>query len=207
MAKRDELHCDDAVIRNRIVEIREVRGAELKRNEKNWRRHPERQTAALSAIIEEVGIAGVLLAYERDGDLVLLDGHARVDIAPDAMWHVAILDVDEDEADYLLASIDGITTLAEADQDALRDLLQSIETESAAVQEVFDAMIPDDPPVELDSIADQWIDEERSTTDTAAAARAVAVRIEFPARVWLVAEQEITDRLDKVAREYGGSIQ
>jgi hypothetical protein len=71
----------------------------------NWREHPAAQAEALKGVLAEVGIAGALLAYRSErqgGALVVIDGHLRKDAAPQR-WPVLILDVDDAEADYLLA--------------------------------------------------------------------------------------------------------
>jgi hypothetical protein len=44
-------------IRDRIVELRRVRAAELRPNPRNWRRHPKRQREALRALLSEVDLA------------------------------------------------------------------------------------------------------------------------------------------------------
>ena len=44
-------------------------------NPANWRTHPEAQTSALAAVIDDVGWAGALLYNERTERLI--DGHAR----------------------------------------------------------------------------------------------------------------------------------
>jgi hypothetical protein len=91
-------------IRDRIVELRRVAARELIPNPRNWRRHPARQAAALRGVLEEVGYADALLARELpDGRLMLVDGHLRAETTPDQLVPVLVLDVDEAEANKLLA--------------------------------------------------------------------------------------------------------
>jgi hypothetical protein len=87
-------------------------------------------------VLSEVGIAGALLAYRSErqgGALVVIDGHLRKDAAPQA-WPVLILDVDDAEADYLLATHDPLAAMATADAGALDALLSSVQSGEAAVQ-------------------------------------------------------------------------
>ena len=112
--------------KNRIKEVRIVPASSLIPNEKNWRRHGDVQRSVLRGILEEIGIAGVELAYETADGLKLIDGHLRREELGDQPVHVAILDVDENEADVLLATYDPITNLADADATALAALAESV---------------------------------------------------------------------------------
>ena len=51
-------------LKNRIKELRHIRAGDLHPNPRNWRTHPAPQQAALQAVLEEVGIAGALIARE-----------------------------------------------------------------------------------------------------------------------------------------------
>lgn len=121
-------------IRDRIKELRRVRAAELIPNPKNWRTHPARQQDALRGILAEVGYADALLAREVPGrGLMLIDGHLRAETTPEAIVPVLVLDLDEAEADKLLAALDPLAGLAETDGAKLDDLLATVKTESAAL--------------------------------------------------------------------------
>ncbi len=128
-----------SAVRDRVVELRRVKASELRADPRNWRRHPERQRAALRALLAEVGFADALLAREdADGALILVDGHLRGSLDPDQVVPVLVLDVTEDEAATLLLTLDPLASLATADSSALAELLRSVETESAAVRELLD---------------------------------------------------------------------
>jgi DNA modification methylase len=114
-------------IRDRVVELRRVRAGELLENPKNWRRHPAGQARALRSLLERVGYAGALLARETGAGLELIDGHLRAATTPDEVVPVLILDVDQAEADLLLASLDPLGGLAETDEEALRALLEQVD--------------------------------------------------------------------------------
>ena len=117
--------------RDRVVEMRRVPASELNANPKNWREHPAEQQRAMQGVLEEVGIAGALLARETPDGLELIDGHLRTEMNDATEWPVLILDVDENEADVLLASVDPIGALAKTNTDALKALLGQIETDNA----------------------------------------------------------------------------
>ena len=94
-------------IRDRIKELRRVKASELVANPRNWRTHPESQKAALSGLLQEIGFAGAELARELpDGRLMLIDGHCRAELAGESEIPVLVLDVDEAEADKILATFD-----------------------------------------------------------------------------------------------------
>ncbi len=84
----------------------------------------------MKAVLAEVGYADALLARETpDGGLLLIDGHLRAETTPDQEVPVLILDVDEAEADKLLATLDPLSAMAGADDAKLAELLQSVKTE------------------------------------------------------------------------------
>lgn len=131
-------------IRDRIKELRRVRASELQPNPKNWRTHPRAQKNALKAVLAEVGYADALLARETpEGGLMLIDGHLRAETTPDMVVPVLVLDVDEAEAAKILATLDPLAAMAEADAGKLRDLLSSIEIGSQALQETLAELAKD----------------------------------------------------------------
>src|SRR3990167_6397570 len=129
-------------LRDRVVAFERVKARDLQVHPHNWRMHPPAQSAALKGVLSEVGIAGALLAYRRDGEtkLTLIDGHLRADSAPDQEWPVVIVDVTDAEADYLLATHDPLSAMARPEQDKLLDLLASVEPESQAVKDMLEAL-------------------------------------------------------------------
>lgn len=125
-------------IRDRVRELRRVRASELRPNPKNWRTHPKEQMDAIRGLFAELGFAGVELARElEDGSLMLLDGHARAEIAGEAEVPVVILDLNDAEADKLLTSFDPIGAMAEADKGKLEELLRTVQTGSEALAGLF----------------------------------------------------------------------
>jgi site-specific DNA-methyltransferase (adenine-specific) len=123
---------------DRVVELVRVRAGDLAANPRNWRRHPERQRAALRGLLREIGYADALLARREGDDLVLIDGHLRQSLDPDQVVPVLVLDVTEAEADTLLATLDPLAALAHADPEALGELLGRVETSNQAVRDLLD---------------------------------------------------------------------
>ncbi len=132
-------------IRDRIKELRRVPARDLIPNPKNWRTHPKAQQDALQGILAEVGYADALLARETAEGLQIIDGHLRAEITPDQEVPVLVLDLDEAEADKLLASLDPLAAMAGKDDGLLRELLSDIETDSEALQELFHDLLPPEP--------------------------------------------------------------
>ncbi len=116
-------------VKDRISEIRKMRLGDIADNSHNWRLHPERQRKALSKVYEQVGWAGVPLVYfsEREGGLTFVDGHLRKDESPDLTVRVAVMDLNDTEADILLSTYDPLGGLAEVDIGALAKLEKSID--------------------------------------------------------------------------------
>jgi hypothetical protein len=140
-------------IRDRVKDFRRVPAAALRPNPKNWRTHPPEQLDALRGVLAEIGFAGACLARELpDGSLVLLDGHARAETAPGAVLPVLVLDLDEAEADKLLATFDPLGAMAGADAAKLDALLRDVQTGSQAVGDMLTELaeaagiVPETPP-------------------------------------------------------------
>jgi hypothetical protein len=118
-------------IRDRIKELRRVKARDLLPNPKNWRRHPKMQADALRGLLAEVGYADALLARELPGGkLMLIDGHLRAETTPDMMVPVLVVDVNEEEADKLLLTLDPLAGLAQADVERIKELLATVTTDS-----------------------------------------------------------------------------
>lgn len=125
-------------IRDRIRELRRVRASDLRPNPKNWRTHPEAQANALRGLLSEVGMADAVLARElEDGSLMLIDGHLRAETLGEEMVPVLVLDVDEAEGDKVLATLDPLAAMAEADAAKLDAILREIDTGSPDVQQLL----------------------------------------------------------------------
>ena len=135
-----------AGFRDRIVGLERIAAHALQSHDGNWRLHPQFQQDALSGVLREVGIAGALLVYKSPaagGQYVTIDGHLRKALAPDQEWPCLVLDVDDDEAAYILAPHDPLTALAEAGREELRALLDQVQSGEAGVQALLSQVAED----------------------------------------------------------------
>lgn len=133
---------DAARFRDRIIGLRRVKGRELKKNPNNFRVHSDTQRAALREVLGEIGFAGAALAFKNeDGQLELIDGHLRADMADDDEMPVIETDLTRAEAQKVLATFDTIGGMAQLDEDALAALLEEVEVESDALASVFDELL------------------------------------------------------------------
>ena len=111
-------------MRNRIVELRTVKASALRADDRNWRLHPKSQRTALASVIERIGLVNAVIARETDDGLVLVDGHLRADLDPNAELPVLVVNLDEEEAGVAMATLDPIAALAEVDKEALSKLAE-----------------------------------------------------------------------------------
>lgn len=146
-------------IQDRIVELRRVKSSELRPNPRNWRTHPEHQADAMRGILSEIGYAAALIARELpDGSLMLIDGHLRAEIMPDQIVPVLVLDVNEEESDKLLLSIDPLAAMAQTNAEAMNQLAASVETNNEALKRMFEGMQASNAIVDgINNVNDEWM--------------------------------------------------
>lgn len=123
---------------------------ELADNPANWRRHPTSQMRAVSDLVGEVGWAGAVLFNEKTGRL--LDGHLRKGIAQKRGEKVPVLVGSWSPAQEakILATLDPVGAMADADGDALRALAGSIKTDSEVLQQLLGQMAAPDRDTEIE---------------------------------------------------------
>ncbi len=131
--KRKPVVEEPPLYEDRVRELRRVRASDLIPSPHNWRVHPEGQRAAMRGVLAELGFSDALLARETPDGLMLIDGHLRADLVPDQEVPVLVLDLDEAEADYLMATLDPLAGMAGQDDERLRALLDSLHNEDAGV--------------------------------------------------------------------------
>ena len=139
-------------IRDRVKDFRRVRAGDLKTNPQNPVDHNEVQRDALRGILAEVGFAGAVLARElEDGSLELIDGHLRQgEFDDDQEVPTLILDVSQEEAAKLLASINPIAQMVSINTQKMSDLTASLEGQDAEFRRFLTGLRSN-----LDSEADQ----------------------------------------------------
>ncbi len=151
--------------RDRIKELRRVRIGDCEPHPLNYRTHPVEQGAAVTGLLQEVGIIDVALAFPADGlgpagdssRLMLYDGHLRQRLGPDQVWPVAVTDLTRAEADIVIATLHPTAEMAETDEDLQRELLGGLEAEEAELRKLIDEMMA---KLELDAADDQAGDDE-----------------------------------------------
>jgi hypothetical protein len=90
--------------------------------------------------LAEIGYADALIAYETPDGLMLIDGHLRAETTPDMDVPVLITDLDEDEANKLLITLDPLAIMATQDTDKLQALLEAVSFENYAVMDMLNAL-------------------------------------------------------------------
>ena len=136
-------------IRDRIKELRRVPASELIPNPKNWRTHPVAQQDALRGVLAEVGYADALIARETPEGLMLVDGHLRAETTPDSDVPVLVLDIDEAEADLMLATLDPLAAMAGRDEERLTELLSTVSSDNATVNALLQTLANGYEPLTL----------------------------------------------------------
>lgn len=168
-------------IRDRVRELRRVLASELRANPMNWRRHPKEQHDAVRGVLQEIGYADALLAREdTDGSLVLIDGHLRAEITLDTTVPVLILDVNEDEGNKILATLDPLAAMAEADAGKLNELVGNIQFEDGNLQSMVERFAGDSRLNELATAINQ--DETPLPPDAA---------VTRPGDVWILGNHRL----------------
>jgi hypothetical protein len=158
---------DPQLIRDRIKELRRVPASSLLSNPKNWRRHPLAQVDVTRDLLTTIGYVDALLAREvPDGSLMLIDGHLRKDITPDAIVPVLIVKVTEEEADILLLTLNPVAANAETDSARIQALIETVGATTDAVGELLRRTAGDniwqriypqeliEPPAQIDQAAE-----------------------------------------------------
>jgi hypothetical protein len=132
-------------LRDRILDLRRIPARDLQDHQMNWRTHPQAQQDAMRSVLDELGIAAALLVYDspRQGGLCIIDGHLRKSLDPAQEWPCLLLDLDDDEAAYLLATHDPLGAMAEASRTALARLLEDVHSGQAAVQQLLSDLASD----------------------------------------------------------------
>src|SRR5947207_12476544 len=125
--------------RNRIVGHADIPPAALVPNPRNWRTHPAEQQRALGGALAEVGWVAEVLVNRTTGHVV--DGHLRIELAlarKEPAVPVTYVELTEDEERIVLATLDPLAAMADAESSALAELLAGIEPADEALRSLLD---------------------------------------------------------------------
>lgn len=154
--------------KSRIKKLENLRPSQIVTNPKNWRTHPHAQREALGGLISEIGIVNTCIVRPiGDGKYMLIDGHLRADVLSDNdKIPCIILDVNEQEADKILLSLDPLSAMAELSPEKLNALLDSVDISADALKslaenlryqaETFSIPAPSSPTEPANNPADEW---------------------------------------------------
>lgn len=124
---------------------------QLLANPANWRIHPKAQQDALEGILSEVGWVQQIIVNQRTGHIV--DGHLRVQIAMrnnEPSVPVLYVDLDENEEQLILATLDPLAAMAATDQSMLNELIQNVSVEDESVLALLNALQKEEPNFQED---------------------------------------------------------
>lgn len=121
---------DYHAIKNRIQGLRRVRAGDLKPNSRNWRVHLTPQRQALRQMLDRLGFIAAVIArpvvIDGEEHLELVDGHLRASLDPETILPVLVVDLDEDETNEALVSLDPLKAMAGVDSHTLNGLLADL---------------------------------------------------------------------------------
>jgi ParB-like chromosome segregation protein Spo0J len=113
-------------MRDRVKEFKRIPASEIIPNEKNWRVHPREQVQAFQELVDEVGFADVVIVRETDEGYELIDGHMRTGMLQDETLPAIVVDLDDDEADILLTTLDPLGAMAKENTEKITALREEI---------------------------------------------------------------------------------
>jgi DNA modification methylase len=144
--------------RSRIVGHGDAAPAALVPNPRNWRTHPSDHQAALSGALAEVGWVAEVTVNQTTGHVV--DGHLRIELAlarKEPTVPVTYVELTEDEERLVLASLDPLAAMAEAEATKLAELLEGLDPGDAALRALLDDLARDN---DLESLRRGLVDPD-----------------------------------------------
>ena len=125
--------------RNRITGSGSERVDQLLANPANWRLHPDNQQQALAGAIDDIGFIRSVTVNRTTG--CVLDGHLRVTLAARSgvdSLPVEYVELSEAEEAEALLTLDPIGAMAAADKTKLKELMRSVQSDDARVQQMLE---------------------------------------------------------------------
>jgi hypothetical protein len=130
-------------LRDRIVNVEKMKVSELLDNQNNWRVHPKFQRDVLVELLAKYGKVGALLIYKSErngGKWTILDGHLRKSVSPTEVWTTLQTDLNDEEADNILAFYDPVSMLAMNDRIKLAALFEKMKSHDGAIGKMMENM-------------------------------------------------------------------
>jgi len=144
--------------RSRIVGHGEAPPADLVPNPRNWRTHPADQQQALAGALGDVGWVAEVTVNQTTGHVV--DGHLRIDLAlarHEPTVPVTYVELSEAEERLVLATLDPLAAMAEAEVAKLAGLLEGLAPADAALRALLDNLAREN---DLDSLRAGLVDPD-----------------------------------------------
>jgi hypothetical protein len=153
-------------LRDRVVEMKRIPSSELLPHPANPRHHPSEQKAVMKGILDQIGIADVLVVYKSaraNNRYVIIDGHMRAtDFQAD--WPCAVTDLTDDEADLLIQAHDQVGQLALTDAQTIRQLKEKAEFDDKSVRMMLDRLAGDSSNEDEEKGGEQEQEQEKGRT-------------------------------------------
>lgn len=127
-------------VRNRIIDHIQLKPNEIRDHPGQAWDHPDLQARAIHGSLQEVGVVAPLMVYRSpraNNAWVSIDGHLRKSLDPDYPWPCDVLDVTDEEADYIMATFDPIGMLKQTNAAALDALLNTVSSGDEAIQQML----------------------------------------------------------------------
>lgn len=122
-------------LRNRIQGLVYIKGRDVEPSPHNFRKHPQEQRDALRASMGDLGlIAAGIVRKLPDGSYQAVDGHLRAEDNQNVELPWILVDLDEEEAKKAILMLDPIASLATTDAGILDKVLQSVDINDEALQ-------------------------------------------------------------------------
>jgi hypothetical protein len=135
-------------VKNRIVELKMLPPSRLREHPLNFRMHPENQKTVVQQLLEKFGIVDALAVYKTKGDqYMIVNGHLRRDILSDEKQiPCLVLDIDDAEAEAVLAVWDESSKMAVVDERGYDKLLKGLKESYEDIARLFDRDFHDRMP-------------------------------------------------------------
>ncbi len=155
-------------LKNRITGLTTVPAKSLAPHPDNIRLHPPHQVEQVRGLMDEVGWVKPILVYPHGDGWRILDGHLRANLDPEADVPVLTTDLNEAEADLLLATLDASGLHVDVDLDAWQRLLPRVDGPNASLRRLIADIgrKAEPPPVPTKPISESA--KERNQRDTIA---------------------------------------